>query len=127
MSRVTLAAAFALGLSGCGAGEEVRSTPGAPAIPETFHALGTEPFWGVTVAGIDVRYSTPEITEEVARDVIRSASSGVETLSGRFGEVPFALTVRPERCSDGMSDRVYPFAAHLRIGERDLQGCMAQK
>ncbi len=120
-------AAFALGLSGCGAGDDVRSTAGPLAVPDTFHALGTEPFWGLTVTGVAARYSTPEITEAIASDVVRSASGGVETVSGRFGEVPFTLTVQPERCGDGMSDRVYPFAARLRIGERALQGCAAQK
>lgn len=114
-------------LAGCGPDEEVRSASGPAAIPENFHALGTEPFWGLTVTGVGARYSTPEITEEIARDVVRSASSGVETVSGRLGQLPFRLTVRPERCSDGMSDRVYPFAAELRLGERTLQGCAAAK
>lgn len=127
MKAPVFLAVLLLGISGCVPAGEVRSAPGATAIPETFHALGTEPFWGMTVTGIQARYSTPEIPESVARDVVRSASAGVETVSGRLGEVSFTLTVRPERCSDGMSDRVYPFAAHLRIGERDLTGCAAQK
>lgn len=127
MKAPIVLAALLLGLSGCDPVEKVRSAPGPTPIPENFHALGTEPFWGLTVTGIQARYSTPEITESVARDVVRSASAGVETVAGRLGEVPFKLTVRPERCSDGMSDRVYPFAAHLRIGESDFQGCAAQK
>jgi uncharacterized membrane protein len=115
-----------LGLAGCGPESGVRSSP-YPAIPESFLAQGTEPFWGLTVAGVTARYSTPEITEQVASDVVRSASAGVETVSGRLGDVRFELTVRPERCSDGMSDRVYPYAAHLHIAERELQGCAAAK
>lgn len=120
-------AALLAALAGCGPQEEVRSSPGPTAVPENFHALGTEPFWGLTVTGVTARYSTPEIPEEIARDVVRSAAGGIETVSGRLGQVPFKLTVRYERCSDGMSDRVYPFAADLRIGESALKGCAAQK
>jgi uncharacterized membrane protein len=79
------------------------------------------------VTGNAARYSTPEIPEELARDVVRSTSGERETVSGRFGQVPFALTVHPERCSDGMSDRIYPFTARLRIGDHELRGCAAQK
>jgi uncharacterized membrane protein len=128
-SRVVTAPALALGsflaLAGCGPQGAVGSASAALAVPVNFRATGTEPFWGMRVVGSDVRYSTPEIPEEVARHVVRSSGAGGESVSGMLGQVSFRLSVRAERCSDGMSDRVYPFVARLQIGERQLGGCAA--
>lgn len=127
---LSLIALGTLALAGCGPAGDLSSA-GPPAassaIPRDFHALGTEPFWGMTVTGQEVRYATPEITESLGSDVVRGGGAMQQSLSGRLGEVPFALTVRAGRCSDGMSDRVYPFTAYLRIGDRDVKGCAAAK
>lgn len=120
-----LLVAIVLALGGCEPQGGARSAPGPLRVPVTFRASGTEPFWGMKVSGSAVSYSTPEIPEDVARDVVRTGRAGVESVMGRLGEVPFALTVRAERCSDGMSDRAYPFSARLRLGDKDLQGCAA--
>lgn len=119
--------ALAAALSGCGPEGTAQSAPAPLAVPESFHALGTEPFWGLSVQGRTARYSTPEIPEAIATGVTRKTAGGADTVSGEIDRIRFVLTVRPERCSDGMSDRVYPFAAQLRIGDQDLRGCAAAK
>lgn len=106
-----------------------RQTTGESHIPAEFRALGTEPFWAVhTVSsgngGIALRYSTPENSEGSA---IAIEDELVETqmrrLSGMMGDQPFAIELTVAPCSDGMSDRNYPFTAQVTLGDQTLAGC----
>ena len=84
---------------------------------------GTEPFWGARIEGKTLTYSTPEDIDGQAISVTRFAGRGGLSFSGELNGQVLDLAVTPGECNDGMSDRVYPFTATLRIGERDLQGC----
>jgi uncharacterized membrane protein len=35
----------------------------------------------------------------------------------------FTATLTPGDCSDGMSDRTFPFVATIALGEETLRGC----
>ena len=90
----------------------------------TGYALnGTEPFWGGTVTGTDVRYMTPERQFGDVVETRLSFASDAETYSGSFRGRPFVLTLRRDRCSDGMSDRVYAFTATLQVLGETRRGC----
>jgi len=96
--------------SGIGADETVRFT-------------GTEPFWGGRVAGETLTYETPEDPDGETIAVDRFEGRGGLSWSGTLDGAAFTMTVTPAECSDGMSDRVYPFVATLQIGDAMRSGC----
>lgn len=94
---------------------------------ETIRFTGTEPFWGGQIASGTATYSTPETIDGVAFPVERFAgNNGVSftgTMTGALAGTRFDLMVTPGECSDGMSDRTYPFTASLLVGEERRNGC----
>ena len=91
---------------------------------ETVHFTGTEPFWGGEVTGDRLTYSTPENIDGTVIEVSRFAGRGGLSFSGMLDGAQFDLVVVEGQCSDGMSDRVFPFVATLSLGESDdLRGC----
>ena len=109
-----------LGAAACTPGAS-GPQPGAPtaAIELPLRLVGTEPFWGgrigadgITLSGADRperRFGTPPV------------QSRPDGLVYEAPEVRIALT--PGACSDGMSDRRYPYAAQVRLGGEVLRGC----
>ncbi len=82
---------------------------------------GAEPFWGGEVAGGTLSYSTPETPDGETIAVERFAGRGGLSFNGTLGEQAFEMMVTPLECSDGMSDRTYPFTVTLQIGGGDAQ------
>lgn len=125
------AAAVVLALSACNSGEGA-GTPGdrsdnrpyaGIAPDELLHFTGTEPFWGGEVAGGTLTYTTPENPEGWTIRVDRFAGRNGVSFTGTLEGKGLAAAVSPGECSDGMSDRVYPFNITLRIGEELRNGC----
>lgn len=128
------AAALALALAACaqpatngeGVTEPQDRQQMAPAsqIPAEFRALGTEPFWAVTSGSAGLRYSTPDNSEGTIV-IVEDEQSTPESrrLSGKMGDRPFAIELTVKPCSDGMSDRAYPFSARLTLDGETLEGC----
>ncbi|HEY6813936.1 MAG TPA: hypothetical protein VI168_00220 [Croceibacterium sp.] len=90
---------------------------------ETLRFTGTEPFWGGEVTGASLTYTTPEDQDGTAIAVERFAGRGGLSFSGRLADAGFEMTVTPLGCSDGMSDRTYPFTVTLKIGDDLRNGC----
>lgn len=90
---------------------------------ETVRFTGTEPFWSGEVAGERLIYVTPENPKGTVVSVSRFAGRGGLSFSGELGGQPMTLAVTPSTCSDGMSDRKYPFVVTLRLGDQLRQGC----
>ena len=90
---------------------------------ETVRFTGTEPFWGGQVSGTLLTYSTPDKPDGDAITVKRFAGRAGVSWSGTFKQQPFTLAVTEGKCSDGMSDRTYPFTATLEVGGEQRQGC----
>lgn len=140
-TKPLIAACLALTVAGCGANPAPEPTettpepttgpapvltalPGESRFPQSFRALGTEPFWAVHVSEGKLRYMTPEDQEGRQIDIQREQTEGDElALTGTLEGEALTLSVTVEPCSDGMSDRNYPFAATLRLGEATLNGC----
>lgn len=119
-------AALPLLLAACqGGGDAERSVESYDGIAsdETIHFTGTEPFWGGDSAGGTLTYSTPENIEGSTISVERFAGNSGLSIAGKLEGASFDLVVTPGECSDGMSDRSYPFVATLRIGEETRFGC----
>ena len=93
---------------------------------EVIEVAGTEPFWGMTIDQAEgaAAFSTPENIDGERFGIERFAGNNGLGFSGRLesGE-GITVTITPGECSDGMSDRTYPFTATAEVGERDLKGC----
>ena len=90
---------------------------------EVLRFTGTEPFWGGEVTGKTLTYSTPEDQDGTEIAVERFAGRGGLSFSGLLDGADFEMMVTPLECSDGMSDRTYPFIVTLEIGEDKRNGC----
>lgn len=89
-------------------------------------ATGTEPFWSAAIDGRCITYSTPE-NQAGTRIWAKFTGSGDSgQWSGFLGKDRFVLMTRPDaKCSDGMSDKIYPVAVTLTIGSEERRGCAA--
>jgi uncharacterized membrane protein len=90
---------------------------------ETVHFTGTEPFWGGDVTGPALTYQTPDSQAGEMVAVDRFAGRNGLSFSGNLDDMPFVLAVTPGKCSDGMSDRSYPFTATLQVKGQQRNGC----
>lgn len=91
---------------------------------DVVHFLGTEPFWGGDVTKGTLTWTTPEDMDGQSFPVTRFAGRGGQSYSGALDGQDFTLMLTEADCSDGMSDRTYPFVATVTIGGADaLNGC----
>ena len=102
-----------------------------PAKVEEFTAVGTEPFWSVNVSRNGIVYSTPDAKNRKYPYTAPKAASNrpldllrVYKLTGKTSGF---LVIKKGNCSDGMSDRVYPYDATLILGNQVLEGCAYKK
>jgi len=87
-------------------------------------ATGTEPFWGARIEGRCVTYSHPGDPGGTRVWTRFTPGPGGGTWSGALGGQRFELRTHPQpRCSDGMSDKVYPIAVDLVVGGERRSGC----
>ena len=126
LGRWLALAALPLLLAGCQRGAEAERSVDpydGIAADETVRFLGTEPFWGGETAGSTLTYDTPENPDGATITVERFAGNNGLSIAGDLESAPFDMVVTPGECSDGMSDRSYPFVVTLRIGEETRFGC----
>jgi uncharacterized membrane protein len=90
---------------------------------ERLRFTGTEPFWGGEVSGGTLIYTTPEDQAGQGIEVSRFAGRGGLSFSGTLDGAPFVLAVTDLACSDGMSDRTYPFTVTLQLRGEMRNGC----
>jgi len=90
---------------------------------ETIRFTGTEPFWGGEVSGQTLTYSTPENIDGSIIQVQRFAGHNGLSFSGVLDGASFDMAITPGECSDGMSDRTYPFTVTLKVGGEQRSGC----
>jgi heat shock protein HslJ len=90
----------------------------APA-PADYRALGTEPFWSLSIGRSRMRLSEagrPDAT-------IATPRAQVTKRGRRYVSRTVAVEIVRARCSDGMSDRTYPDRVTVRWRGRVLKGC----
>lgn len=93
-------------------------------------ALGNEPFWNVSIMPDSIVWRTPEHLEGIHfPPTARERSGGVITWRTARSGTPASLELSIERmtCSDGMSDRVYPYKATLTLYAQTFTGCAEQR
>lgn len=95
----------------------------AVAAEEAVTMLGTEPFWNLAVEDGNGVWTTPDNQPGTRIAVKRFAGNGGLGFSGEIDGKPFTATLTPGQCSDGMSDRSFPFVATIALGGETLEGC----
>lgn len=95
----------------------------SPGFPEKLKAVGTEPFWSLDIDRGAIAYSTAEQPAPVAGRAARSEEGGALKLAGTLAGRTIDVSIVPDTCSDGMSDRIYPYAVTVRLGAETLRGC----
>jgi len=121
-------AAFALAAAACTPAKTDGIDPegrpfGAVAPQEAVTMLGTEPFWNLAVTGEEGVWTTPDNQPGTRFALKRFAGNGGLGFSGELGGKPFTATLTPGQCSDGMSDRRFPYVATIALGGETLTGC----
>lgn len=128
--RHLLALAAAIALCACSPSPEAEKSiapanppPAPPATPDAFagdiNALGTEPFWAVEVRETTLKLSRPGETDFVAPNPQPKVEGDKASWSGNG----LTLTLTEAPCSDGMSDRTYPWTAQAVYAGATLSGC----
>lgn len=111
MSRSLFAAAAVL------IGAAAAPAPASAQVP--YRALGTEPFWSVTIGGGRIVYDDAERRRvSVRTPVARPSFNGRRYFTRRL-----TVDIARQKCSDGMSDRIYADTVRVMVDGRSLQGC----
>ncbi|MFB2834605.1 COG3650 family protein [Floridanema evergladense] len=102
-----------------------------PAKVETFTAIGTEPFWNITINRNGIVYSSPDASKRIYPYVAPIAAQArsvdfvrVYRLNGQPNGTLIIKKVKS--CSDGMSDKAYPYEAILILGNQVMEGCASR-
>ena len=95
--------------------------PGPPVDQGNYRAIGTEPFWDLTI-GRDLVFTDRGNNIAVAEPTppVRRGVAG-ERYQGRR----LSVTIVHGRCSDGMSERTYPDTVNVTVDGRAFRGCGA--
>jgi heat shock protein HslJ len=85
-----------------------------------YRALGTEPFWSLTITPVEMTFDDANgpvrIVEPTPRPIIG--------IAGEIYQTPrLNVNIVHARCSDGMSDRVYPDKVQVSADGRRFEGC----
>jgi len=89
-----------------------------PSSETRYRALGTEPFWAVTVKGSVATLERPDHAP-----MRFSISRHDDGRAVRYLADGFAMTASEGPCSDGMSDAVWSDRVAIAFGEGTLKGC----
>ena len=117
----------AVALASCAPAAEEKPAAPTATVSETFKLLGNEPFWAVYVDSAGLRYVTPDDTAGKRFPVVAPERRG-DTLvwSSTAAAGSIEAKVVAGECSDGMSDRVWPFRSWVRVDSLELTGCAAR-
>lgn len=116
MNKIYLVALTALALTAC---QTLPDDPQAAASDAGYRALGTEPFWSLTIDGKNMVFSRAGEKEVFASDTVsRPSINGWRHVSKN---ITADVTFTP--CSDGMSDRTYKDSVTVMVGKEAYKGC----
>ena len=113
------AAAF---LTSCAATPPDGQPAPPPAQPaQIYRALGTEPFWSLTLDGREMVFT------QANAPGVRVVQPQPRPIFGFAGEIyrspRINVNIVHGKCSDGMSDRTYSDSVQLGVDGRSFEGC----
>lgn len=92
---------------------------GAPPV-QAYRAVGTEPFWGLTITERELIFEDPDGATRVVEPTPRPArGAGNEA----YQTPRLNVNVVHAQCNDGMSDRIYPDKVEVTANGRSFKGC----
>src|SRR5437762_2694791 len=94
--------------------------PPPPPPPPPYHAVGTEPFWNLLIDERNITFVQPG-----AQPITQATPAPINGFAGPIYQTPriHVNIVKNQRCSDGMSDRVYPDKVQVTVDARQFNGC----
>lgn len=95
----------------------------AVAADDAVTLTGTEPFWTLKIADGAGVWTTPDNEGGTRFGATRFAGNNGLGFTGTLDGKPLTATLTPGECSDGMSDRVFPFVATIALGGDTFEGC----
>ena len=118
--RVIVAALAVFAAVACESRDSSRDTPSAG----EWRALGTEPFWALDIESTGLRFRTPDDTVGIRWPPLTPVVEGdTMRLAGETERASVEVRIWPAQCSDGMSDRVWPYEAVVRVEGTTYRGC----
>ena len=116
-------AALAFGAAAC---QPAAQSLGGVDLTKPMRALGTEPFWGIEISPAELVFTGVDRPEFHAPNPGAWIEGEIAVIKARDPQ-GLALTIKltPTKCSDGMSDWVYPLEAEVQLGAETLKGCAA--
>lgn len=118
---------FALLPAACTSGNDSIDSKGetfsAVAPDEVVTLIGNEPFWNLKVETDKAVWTTPDNSGGTPFAFTRFAGNNGMGFTGTIDGTAITATMTPGQCSDGMSDRTYPYVATIALGEATLRGC----
>ena len=124
--RIALCAMM-LGLAACQPAPKLMTLGGVD-LSRPLRALGTEPFWGIEVSLDEIVFTGVDRADfRAPGPVLRLAGAGAVFTAKDAKGAELTLTLKPDKCSDGMSDWVYPLSAEVKVGGETLSGCAASQ
>lgn len=98
------------------------------AVPQSLSCSGTEPFWSLKATKSGMVYTQPDTPDRALtlRKVMDRGIEGEPTRGLIAGDNKGRVTafIRPEQCSDGMSDRGYALAVAVILDGQDMPSRM---
>lgn len=86
---------------------------------EPYKAVGTEPFWGLTIDARTMKFEAPD-----KRSVIVPTPRVINGFAGEIYKTRrIDVNIVHRQCSDGMSDRTYRDTVTVTVDGRRYQGC----
>jgi len=90
-----------------------------PPPPPPYHAVGTEPFWNLLIDERNLTFVRPD-----AQPITQPTPRVIVGIAGEIYQTPLInVNIVHARCSDGMSDRVYPDKVQVTVDGRQFNGC----
>jgi len=96
-----------------------------------FKAVGTEPFWGIEISDDSIKFISTEEKDNFSLSYDRpqkAMDANVVSYHAKSDDIDLKFTIQQEKCSDGMSDKVYNYSVKLSLKRGDqkellLEGC----